>query len=44
MGDQALEVATQYGNIDPASDEEDIGDKDEGVHNYVKLCFMTLEK
>jgi len=30
MGDQALEVATQYGNIDPASDEEDIGDKDEG--------------
>jgi hypothetical protein len=34
--DLALEVATQYGNIDPQSDEEDLGeDAEEQVESLV---------
>ncbi len=29
QADLALEVATQYGNIDPHTDEEDLGEEEE---------------
>ena len=38
--DLALEVATQYGNIDPQSDEEDLGeDAEEQVESLVYSHF-----